>query len=228
MLKKALLSSAALALASTVASAAGIHAPAHLPNGAIAVTNSHGIPMGMMLGAQKNAPTHVVMPSATSAIATNWSKSKNAPFISWYSYFVYESSTGSYGEEPAVQFTPAASATTSSVSLGLAVESSSTPSSGRVSIYTDAGGVPGTEIAGKNVTATESWGPCCFPLKAKVAASLTAGTPYWVVTKADNSNYLVWALQDGDFVNAATYAINFGSGWASYSSPWESPDYEVK
>lgn len=228
MLRKALLSTAALALVGTAASAAGIHAfPGHLPKGAVIVNNAHGIPMGMMLGA-KNAPTRLLPPSELSGVSSNWSKSRNAPFISWYSYFVYESSTGSSGEEPAIAFTPAVSATTRSVSVDLAIESSSFGSSGRVSIYSDSGGLPGTEIAGKSVTATESWGPCCFPIKARVHAALTAGTQYWVVVKADNSNYMVWGLQDSDFVNTHTYAINFGTSWTAYSSAYQAPDYSIK
>jgi hypothetical protein len=217
MIKQALLSSAALVLASTVAFAG----TAHAPKGMIVTKSLHGKPIMGMISNHKAIRVvhgqHQPLPAGFG----NLSDMPNAPFISWYSYYVYGANANSgYPFQIATPFTAPAKQRVTGVDVGLAAYYAGLYGyTGNVSIYDDAGGVPGEQMgkAGKITAAETTWGPCCNLTHAAVKkVKIKSGKQYWVVVQADDDSFMVWGLQDSDFVNPITVAFNFsGSGWTA-------------
>jgi hypothetical protein len=88
-------------------------------------------------------------------------------------------------------------------------------------IWTDASGVPGTEIKGKDKSNLPTWTgtstDCCKTQNVTIKATkLKKGVQYWVVLtngSKDTTASGVWDFVFGD--GTATQAYNLGSGWAT-------------
>ncbi|HEY4112448.1 MAG TPA: choice-of-anchor R domain-containing protein, partial [Rhizomicrobium sp.] len=201
MIKQALLSSAALVLASSVAFAG----PAHPLKGVTVTKSLHGHPiMGMITNHKASARGHGIGKLASGY--GNFSDMPNAPFISWYSYYVYGSSVIGEPFQIAVGFTAPSTGKVSAVDVGLsAYYAGFYGYTGSVAVYDDAGGIPGNNMAKKATPVTAaatSWGPCCYITQAPMKkVKLKAGKQYWIVVQADPSSFMLWSLQDSDFVN---------------------------
>jgi hypothetical protein len=226
MFTKTLLSSAALMLASSVASASG-HAPARLPNGTVLFQGSNGFPIMMNPGSARQEASHqhqLKLPRGSDA-EDDIASDPLAPFISW---------AGIPTPQPALgyQFTSGKTEIVKEINIALAgVDAQTYGYSAEVDLYTDDNGVPGTKIDGADVTAAEtSFGPCCALTAVKLRGKqmLNAGTPYWVIVAPDKDSYVVWQIESTDFVDSQTIATNDGSGWVTSTSQWYVPAVEVK
>jgi hypothetical protein len=229
MIKQALLSSAALVLASTVAFAG----PAHTPKGMIVTKSLHGKPvMGMIANHKATHPGHASR-GAGSGFGL-LSDMPNATFISWYSYFV-PGSTANGGSpfQIATSFTAPATQKVTAVDIGIAAYYAGFYGyTGDVAIYDDAGGLPGSIMGkkGKFTAAETSWGPCCNLTQGTVKkVKIKAGKQYWVVVEADSDSFMVWGLQDADFVNPHVAAFNeVGTGWFTSTSASQAPNFWIE
>ena len=85
-------------------------------------------------------------------------------------------------------------------------------------IWSDSNGVPGTELAGGDVTVSQTIGQCCTLITFKKKVPVTAGTQYWIVGSTDSTNttaFSSWLANSTDVVDGATEASNNGSGWVA-------------
>ena len=88
-------------------------------------------------------------------------------------------------------------------------------------IWSDASGVPGTELNGADVANLPTWtgksGDCCNTQHAAIApTALTAGTQYWVVLSTDSNGTNSLGVWDYVFNDASgTLAYNMGSSWST-------------
>jgi len=104
MVRKTLLATTALVLGTSVAFAMHVNAPIHKapstmgPKFGIPGHVVHGIPVNLGIGNTKNLPPvrNNKLPSMTTALYSNFSKSANALFISWYGFTFANSSFSSY------------------------------------------------------------------------------------------------------------------------------------
>jgi hypothetical protein len=227
MSKTILFITTALAMSGAAAMAAPT-VTGHLPNGAHISREANGQIVGRIDATGRKAGQPGYVPVNTSSVASLWSKEKNAPFIPYYAT-VAGCFSGTSCYEDAIAFTPAASVTSKSVTLGLmAFAPSAYTYQADVSIYSDAGGVPGTALATKTVSAPTVFGTLGAPVTAKLKVSLTAGTQYWVVVAGHSStDLLAWGFEDADFVNAPLSAQNYGSGWNTFNTV-QAPGYLLK
>jgi len=242
MFRTMILATTSLVLASTTGFAATHqlkHAlPAHkIQQGAFETKiNAHLTLVSLPRSTQKGiaAPQHLPPPTTFS----NFSKEANATFLSWYGWFAsaasgcYSYSGYSYcyneGESLAVPVT-GTGAKAKSISIGLTADYASYYGySADLGVWSDASGIPGSEIAGGQVTA-QTTSACCVPTVSSLGkgVKLAAGTPYWVVLSPDagGTTLVLWDVQDSDYVDPDTLDYNFyesTSGGYSYSSGWES------
>jgi hypothetical protein len=227
MSKTILLLTTALVASGAAATAAPIF-PAHLPNGVQLSREADG-----QLVARSNAPVGQAAfqdPFVTpSGISNLWSKEKAAPFIPYFGTVVGCFSFNDTCYSDGIAFTPSSSATSKSVTLGLMAEAPSAYTYNvDVSIYSDAGGIPGSALATTTVSAPTVFGTCCSPVTAKLKVQLSAGTQYWVVAAPHSSTDLVaWGFEDEEFTTTPTSAQNYGSGWNVFNT-YEAPGYLVK
>jgi hypothetical protein len=88
-----------------------------------------------------------------------------------------------------------------------------------IGIWSDASGVPGAEINGKDKANLPTWSgsstDCCKTQNVKIKATkLKKNTPYWVVLtngSTDTTAIGVWDFAFGD--PTGNQAYNLGSGW---------------
>jgi hypothetical protein len=117
-------------------------------------------------------------------------------------------------------FTPNASVTVSKVVLGLGHDSGK--NAVVVTLNSDSGGLPGTELASTTVSNLPEFPGCCALIQAKFkGVPVSAGQQYWVVVKTNNkdTNTLAgWAFNDTEQVIPGTGAFNDGTGWQSLQS----------
>lgn len=124
--------------------------------------------------------------------------------------------TSPVGEEIAlaVAFTPTTTKTLAAIQVGVGyVEGTNAIA---VSLFSDAGGLPGTSLASLNVANLPTFGSCCALATASSSGgvTLTAGTQYWVVVSTPVKNtYAAWNFNTTDEVDEQTLAVNEGSGW---------------
>ena len=120
----------------------------------------------------------------------------------------------------ATQFTVAKSAPVAKVLVALSYVSG-TDNAANISVYDDAGGVPGKPIQTQRVTSLPAAGACCSyeTVALQPEVKLLAGTPYWIVATADDNSDTVatWNLDTGDQVDQVTAAFDSGSGWVAQS-----------
>jgi hypothetical protein len=92
-----------------------------------------------------------------------------------------------------------------------------------MSIYSDAGGVPGKSLADFSASGLPTFGTCCelATAKSKKGVALTAGTQYWFVLATSAKQATTWDAANAettDTVDDSLAAGNEGSGWSSYST----------
>jgi hypothetical protein len=87
-----------------------------------------------------------------------------------------------------------------------------------VSLYNDAGGIPGTAIKSVHVTTLPTYGQCCHVATANITGGVpvTAGTQYWVVvsTTAQDTDIYAWAF------NSTDMTARLGASWCLGSSTY--------
>jgi hypothetical protein len=221
MLRQAFFLSTALISAGTAVAMAAppFHPAVHVPKGVVVSTNGPGAPIAINLN-YLSAPGHVALraPNDGAPIINFFSKMPNAPFVSWSGQLAGCAFGGCY--QDAIAFTPAISTTSKKVTLGLmAWSANSYTYQADVSIYNDAGGVPGSALATKTVTAAPKFGPCCTLITARLEVPLTAGTQYWIVVGPHTStDATIWAAQAVDYVNQYKLATNDGVSWTAFTS----------
>ncbi|HTT83638.1 MAG TPA: choice-of-anchor R domain-containing protein [Rhizomicrobium sp.] len=116
----------------------------------------------------------------------------------------------------AIAFTPKKSVDVTEIEAGIGyLEGDKTVNFG---IWSDADGVPGTEIAGGDVTVPETIGQCCALVTFKKKVPITGGTQYWIAGSTDSTNttaFSSWLANSTDVVDTAKEAGNDGSGWVA-------------
>lgn len=245
MFRKSLMATTALILAASVAFAAhergvsspGIH-PRYLPEHVIAT---------LLLGRAKNRG---VVHNNTShwvpgAIFNNFSKDKNAEFISWYGFTAFKSTYSYYQSSHYWDIiTTAAWNATPFIGNGKAPKSAVIPGFGYASTYrfevailsATPSGLPGASVAHTSSTTWSDTSLCCGSartVKFSNAPKLKKGKQYFVAVECANAPCEGgWNMEDTDFSGAAVdyfrvkihETFNFGSGTKtySYSSPTHS------
>ena len=120
----------------------------------------------------------------------------------------------------AAPFTANANLTVSRIVLGLGYVSGK--NSVVVTLNSDSGGLPGSELASTTVSNLPVFPSCCVVARAKGQdVSLSTGQQYWVVVKTNNkdSDTLAgWNFNDTEQVIQGSEAVNKGSGWQPLQS----------
>jgi len=163
-------------------------------------------------------------------IAGNFSKYKAATYFSIFGNTIDQGVNGfPFLIWQGNAFTPAKSATATEVSVGLG-DLDGGAGSIQLSLYSDNGGVPGTELGTGTATNVQDYGTCCGATTATLSPSvaLTAGTQYWVVvsTTSQETDIYGWnfntttmdALPAAEFCQgSSTYCGNNSGVWVPYS-----------
>ena len=220
MLARLLPAFAALALVSTTVSAADLKSPIGRgemvvgKNGRLAVTAP---PAGSNAG---ESQTPYLEPGDVTIFSNLAKKYHDGTYWCCSGYEISGPSTGSELWE-AQAFTPAADISATKIMLGLGyVEGTNAVG---VTLNSDNGGVPGTELAHFKVTSMPVFGSCCVlaRVKHKAGVPLTGGQQYWVVVKTDSNDpdvLAIWNQNDTEQINYVTVAYNFNEGgWQTQS-----------
>jgi len=203
MIKKVLVALAALALAGSAASAAGV-------NGATLSKDKRFTSVGA--GSGHYAPTALPRKEAIfSNVGTKYPK--GLYFCCYGNTISGPDSIVGAAYSVALQFTPASDIDAREIDAGVAWAAGT--NAANLAIYDDAGGLPGKMLDGAQATGLGVFGDCCTMAVAKVRASLKAGTPYWVVVSADGDTWDAWAFNSTDEIDVVNAAYNGGSGWQS-------------
>jgi len=112
-------------------------------------------------------------------------------------------------------FTALISGTVSQIDLALSFGSGD--GGATVSLWTDSGGLPGSQLGSWGVTATEKFGNCCavVTIPGLAAPSLTAGQSYFLVAIADDTSSEAWNWNTTGATGVL--AQEGGGGWYSHS-----------
>lgn len=87
-----------------------------------------------------------------------------------------------------------------------------------LSLYSDAGGLPGSSLASGNTTSMPAFGTCCSLASVNITSTaVTKGTQYWIVGSSDDTNapdfYGAWMAS-----NEANIGYNLSvSGWNTFN-----------
>lgn len=204
-----------------------------------------GIP-STMITTHRGAAPHNAPPHLEAAKFSNFSKYANAQYVSWYGYRA-ENISSCYtisshyfscyqvAADNALSFTAGVTATTKKAETSLFSFYSSAQYA--VNIYSDAGGLPGAVLATSKSFSDSDTSLCCTALRSvALKANLVAGTTYFagVVGKCCNSDG-GWNMENIDFSGAAqdyfhykehaTYNYGSGTHTTNYSSPWHASSY---
>jgi hypothetical protein len=122
----------------------------------------------------------------------------------------------------AVAFTPSANYNVGKIKVSAAYVTGS--NSVRVSLNADAGGVPGAELGGTDVSGLGTFGACCTlaVVKSKTGIPVSQGTQYWVVVSTDNKSNDTW---DAWAFNSTDMRLGLVAGYSS--GAWSSGDNQV-
>ena len=116
----------------------------------------------------------------------------------------------------AIAFTPKKSGDITEIEAGIGyLEGDNTINFG---IWNDSGGVPGSEIAGGDLTVSQTIGQCCALVTFKKKVPVAAGTKYWIVGSTDANNttaFSSWLANSTNVVDPSTEASNDGTGWVA-------------
>lgn len=252
MFRKTLLATTALVLGATVAFAAHTHqlgagqtkrqfgTPGHVV---------HGIAVNFSIG-NKN---HAVVRNNTShwtpgGAYSNFSKDKNAEFVSWYGFRAEDSGfssnygSGEFFRDSEVANNAVGFNSGASKAAGMTIAGFGYASTDKFEgvILSSVGGLPGNAIAHTVSTSLADTGLCCSTATTLKfvggKAKLTSGTQYFASLQCANSPCNGgWAMEDTDFTGATvdyfhysySETYNFGSGTHTYagSSPWHASTY---
>lgn len=127
----------------------------------------------------------------------------------------------------AMQFTPAEDTKVTEIDAGVGWVQGT--NSITIGLYADNGGVPGSKLGSGDASGLGTFGDCCSMASAKVKASVTGGTPYWVVVSATGNTWAAWSLNTTDQVDLGTaaYSNDGGGSWTS-GVALPVPAFEVK
>ena len=206
MIGKALLASAALALAGSAATA-----------GSQAIISKDHMTTMLPHGIESQLPPKLRRPSSGvfDNLATKYTDGL---------YFCCQGGTitgpdfiGGYSYEQAIPFTPKKSRSVTSITIGLGYVSGT--NSAVVSLAADSNGLPGTTLASGGVSSMPDFGTCCTTTTVTISSTmLTKGTQYWIVVSATGNTWTAWNYSTTDQVDEHTYAYNYnGEGWTSAS-----------
>ena len=212
MLKKVLLSTAALALIATAADAR--------PQ----VTLSHDNKfVSVMPGGGKG---HVVPATPASYVYSTIAKNKEGAYFCCYGSTISGPSSffgAAYGV--AEQFTLSAAATVSNLYAGVGYVSGD--DSVTLTLYADNGNnQPGSMLAqGKGKTSTQ-FGFCCGVTHAKISSTnLKASTPYWVAITTTGANFEAAGFQVSDEVDNFVYIASTTNGGSTWGTGFSETEY---
>jgi hypothetical protein len=217
MLRKVLLSSAALALATTAAYA----------RPQVTLSGDHRTVSVMPAKSGLNVPGNV-SGGVYSTLATKY---PNSLYFCCYGNTVSGPSSF-FGEAYGVaeQFTPSSNTTVSKLYAGVGYVSGD--KSVTLTLYADNGAnSPGAKLdSGKGTSDTE-FGFCCGVVKARIkSTNLTAGTPYWVGITTSGANFEAAPFETVDEVNSfyVSGTSDGGSTWGAGYQTYTRPSIEVK
>jgi hypothetical protein len=217
MIKRVLVAFAALALAGSAASAAGV-------NGATLSKDKRTT--SVPVGSGHFSPT--ALPKKTAIFSNVGVAYPKGLYFCCYGSTISGPNAGVGGTySVALQFTPASDVNAKEIDAGVGLVQG--VNAVDLAIYDDAGGVPGNLIDSGKATGLGTFGDCCTMAVAKVKASLKGGTPYWMVVSADKdgaNTWAAWAFNSTDEIDIVTAAYNGGSGW-SPSGAVPAPSFQV-
>jgi hypothetical protein len=207
MLRTALLSTAALALAVTAALAAPTSST--LSNGAAVTTVTRA--QGTAGSYHANAPIKgtVIFDSIGSGgynCCSGWTVSGPSSVI---------------GEQiwSADQITPSVSGKVKEIVMGVGYVTGN--NAAELAIYSDASGLPGTMLWSgdvSNLPVFGSTGTTTVSAKVKPAVKIKANTPFWVAVQTDTNSSNTWDAWNDSNTTNAPLAQNTGSGWTNFGS----------
>ena len=152
--------------------------------------------------------------AALKKIYSNLGTKTDPYWVSAYSWELLGANTTSGPHFMALPFTPKSNSTVEQVQVAVFYKSGDNQVN--LSIYADAGGLPGTLLAGPvTVTNLAAAGTCCgLTVASFTALAVTAGTQYWVVADTPLSG------TGSDFVGVWNHvpkdlpiSFNRGNGW---------------
>lgn len=205
MLRTILLSTAALALATTAAYAAP--ASSKLPNGAAVTTIERGVGAGVTYQARSPKKKAVIFDSIGTAYncCGGWTVSGPSSQI---------------GSEiwSADQITPTVSGKVTKVVAGVGNVNGN--NAAQLAIYTDASGIPGTLLWSGDVTNLPVFGSTStMTVSAKVkGVKITANTPFWVSVQTDSNSSNTWDAWNISNTTNAPLAQYNGTTWTNFGS----------
>lgn len=208
MFRKLLLASAALALASTSASAG---TDAIISNDHMVTMAPHGAMLQLPLerAGKKNG--------VFNNLATKYKEG-----LYWCctgATITGSQFKGGYSYEQGIPFTPTKNVSVTSITMGLGYVSGTNAAT--IALYSDSSGLPGTELASGAVSNMPKFPTCCTTTAVTISSTaLTAGTQYWIVVSASGTTWVAWNYSTVNTADAHTYAYNYnGDGWVSTSYP---------
>ena len=255
MFRKTLLATTALVLGASVAFAMHVKSPIHqVPykpvNFGTAGHVVRGHAVNFSIGNTKHRPpVHNIASHWTpGGVYSNFSKDKNAEFVSWYGFRAENSAFSSFFSSHdffrddftannAVKFSGAGGLKKATFA-GFSFEASTAEYKAEI-LSATASGLPGASLAATSSTTMSDSALCCQSARTvkftSGAKTLNNGTYFATVVCANSPCDGGWAMEDTDFTGATvdyyhyneTETYNFGTGTHSYhfSSPWHASSY---
>jgi hypothetical protein len=211
---------------------------------------AHGVPDMLAIGRTKNSGDARNTEShwTPDAIFNNFSKDKNAEFMSWYGFAAEKSRASSYISASSwFRYTQSGFNTLAIVGTGRAPKLAKVPGISfssdykfEVAILSSVGGLPGQVLATTSSTTFGDTALCCTAVRTvrfSGAPKLEKGTQYFVTVACANAPCVgFWNMQDTDlsgdteifciFREKETYNFGTGTHTAMWSSlPYCSPYY---
>ena len=118
--------------------------------------------------------------------------------------------------EDAQLFTSLVSGNANQITVALGWVTGPNPGTTSISLWTDAGGAPGTDLSGLiQAPASPTFGTCCqFTTVTFAGVPIVAGQQYFVVILADNATWDAWNWNDTGAIGQLDQ--NSGSGWNQF------------
>ena len=180
-----------------------------------------------------HVPSHITPTPKEDAglniIAGNFSRYPKATYFSiWGNTVAQGGSNFPFQTWVAVAFTPTANATITKLEVSAGRQGGGTAGF-ELSLYNDAGGIPGTPIKTAHISTLPNYGECCDVAVANDPAGIpvTAGAQYWVVvsTTAEDTDIYAWAYNSTDMTaqaaaswcqGSSTYCGNNSGKWVPF------------
>lgn len=125
----------------------------------------------------------------------------------------------------ALQFTPAADMKVKEIDAGVGLAAGANAVT--IALAEDNGGVPGNVIKSGQATGLGTFGDCCTLATVDFKASVTGGTPYWVIVSATGNTWAAWAYNSTDEVDVMTAAYS-GDGGQTWSAGIALPAHSLQ